>query len=348
MFAASDFAVDQFVMMESQVDLTVPPFQPSPLPPPDNVLTIGVQRGECGDYSNSYYLQQAEDNYKSGQASLGFGPPLRMRVGKCFAEFFGCRPREYGGAWDESLYGPADPLTGHMGDNATTIAATRADSDPNFDQKQLDGSLDCDAPLIVVSTPCDLPCWLSCAPALIQKAYCAVVDYAVQYCTFTQLGTCIAEAETPALAAACLSKLAATCTSSVILQVINVVISWFNLNPFGCAGCSATTPPGCAAPKHSPPCDQSECYTADGCCGPCDPPEPYDRGDPREPALIHSGSVETTPVDGPSSGLPIHPLDTPGFFVSNPHSREATIPVVPVMIAHPECFACSEGEEAEL
>jgi len=216
-------------------------------------------------------------------------------------------------------------------------------SNPCPDGYFLDPASETCVTTVPIPSGCVPPCWLSCAPLLIQEAYCAVVDYALQYCTFTGLAECVALAENPEAAGACLSKLAATCTSSVLLQVINAIVSWFQLNPFGCAGCGGTpTPTGCVAPEYGPPCKQGDCFHADGCCAPCDPPEPFHTPSRAQAPLGEHApqpadfSIRRSPTDG-------------AFFVTNPHSREATIPVVPMPVPHPACSACAgEPEEAEM
>jgi hypothetical protein len=156
---------NQVILLPSQnepVPLPVPPFQEAPLPPPQNTLSIPVvnQPGGCdgNDHGPVYFLGQAIRNYVEGaQNFFGCGAPLRMRVGNCFAEIFGCPKFSgdescYGAAWDYGTYGAADPLTGHMKE-ALASAGSIFDSDPNFDQKTLDGSLNCNQQLIVTPNP---------------------------------------------------------------------------------------------------------------------------------------------------------------------------------------------------
>jgi hypothetical protein len=145
--------------IEQCVPLPIPPFVPAPQP--NNVLTIPVQNqaqtGGCDreGHTAAFFLQTAITDFINGaQNYFGCGMPLRMTAGDCFAEIFGC-PRYHGdlacysGAWAENVYGPPDPLTGRLPGSAVP----RYDSDPNFDQKVLDGTLDCSAPLILTNPP---------------------------------------------------------------------------------------------------------------------------------------------------------------------------------------------------
>jgi hypothetical protein len=134
--------------------LQVPPFQPSPQQPPNNVLTIQSQiPSPCPPYSDPEYLTAAISDYEIKQARLGCGAPLRMVTGTCFAAIYGCPLFSgdvgcIGASWDETVNGPPQ-LDGSPPGPATL----RFDSDPNFDQKVLAGTLDCAAPLVITNPP---------------------------------------------------------------------------------------------------------------------------------------------------------------------------------------------------
>ena len=264
-------------------------------------------------------------------------------------------------AWSkgENLFGTNSPITFGLDQstkgwnlrfNEGTCAGQVCPTDPCPPGSYLDAATE-QCVQSVQGVPCKIPCWLSCAPALVQEAYCVVINYSLSRCSLSDALVCVGAlaidilaGDVLALTLTCLKRLLLSCVAGEVVSAINALIGWLELDPLAC-GCSPVSDPGCVAPEYAPPCNDGDCFTADGCCGPCDPPEPRAGGDPIEPGLTHSGSGGVTPVDGPSSGLPLHPLATPGFFVSNPHSREATIPVVPVLIAHPECFACNSADE---
>lgn len=138
--------------------LPIPPFQPSPLPPPNNVLVIPVPQpapGACDRFGKSSidFLTDAIDNYANSAFPI-CGPPLRMRTGDCWAEIYGC-PRFAGdetcgsGSYLGSLLSPGNPGLPHAPYGGTV----RHDTDPNYDQKVLAGTLNCAAPLIVFNDP---------------------------------------------------------------------------------------------------------------------------------------------------------------------------------------------------
>lgn len=348
---AAALTIPQIVCQGDQcTPFPIPPFQPSPLQPPNNVLEIPVPQpvqGACDSFGKTSidFLTDAIDDYANSAFPI-CGPPLRMRMGDCWAEVYGC-PRFAGdetcgsGAYLGKLLSPANPGLPFAPFGGTV----RHDTDPNYDQKVLDGTLDCAAPLIVVP-PCKIPCWVSCAPELVQQAYCTVVNYSSTHCSISDALVCVGALALDilsggelALTLTCLQKLLASCVAGEVVDAINALIGWLEVDPLAC-GCTPVVDPGCIAPEYAPPCNDGDCYTANGCCGPCDPPEPRAGGDPIEPGLTHSGAGGFDSIP-PSSSAPV--LATPGFFVSNPHSREATIPVVPVMIPHPECFACNSA-----
>lgn len=127
--------------------LPIPPFVPAPQPAPNNVLELAVKDPSC----STGFLRTAIVNYQSGIQFRNYPPPIRIRVGECFAEVFGCNEFQYGAAWDESIYGPPDPFNNHMQDSALVLARTQYDSNPNYDQQLLDGTLDCSSPLVVTA-----------------------------------------------------------------------------------------------------------------------------------------------------------------------------------------------------
>jgi hypothetical protein len=177
-------------------------------------------------------------------------------------------------------------------------------------------------------TPCVLPPWLSCAPSLITSAYCYLLNWIEESCNPTNVARCTAlllagtlDEDIPS----CLAELALTCTSAIVVQAINGLISWLQLNPFGCG---TTTGAGqCVAPAHLPPCGPNECFSADGCCGPCDPPLPYNNAGP----LIGGG------LGGGMGGLNQDALP----LIPTP----LTIPLPTTAIAVTACKECESGED---
>lgn len=124
--------------------------------------------------------------------------------------------------------------------------------------------------------PCIIPCWLSCAPAAVQGAYCSFVQLVNQTCSFSGLAECLAvlgaEEFNPDAFALCALELTAACGASIIGGLINSIIGWVGLNPFGCPGCTNAPPPQCPAGQYPPPCNRHPGDTLMADSGCCDPP----------------------------------------------------------------------------
>jgi hypothetical protein len=86
-------------------------------------------------------------------------------------------------------------------------------------------------------------------------------------------------------------------------------------------------PPSCPVGFHAPPCLASECFGADGCCGPCDPPLPYN----------NAGSLIGGGTGGGLGGInqdALQPVPTP-----------LSMPLPTQSIAVTACQECLTGDD---
>lgn len=142
--------------------LQAPPFQPSPLPPPNNVLVIPTHQQEsegdfCDPNNGRTMISYAEQNYLDNTAfkrsqGLDCSGPQRMVVGDCYAEFDGCELERDGTPTGRSCVGAAWRSGFGPRDRSFHIVH---DSDPNWDSELLRGSACPGTPLIIFNPPHD-------------------------------------------------------------------------------------------------------------------------------------------------------------------------------------------------
>lgn len=180
---------------------------------------------------------------------------------------------------------------------------------------------------------CELPTWLAGAPLFIQEAWCDVQRFGEQYCNSDALQACMLvcardTSETGASCFDCLAQWALSCTVLTVQNILNRSIQrvrdWWT------------------STKPQPP--------------PRDPPIPTSLDTGRltggnlrlSPGIVDSSIVEASflsTVRGPGSAN-IQSVN----FAGVPHAREGLVPMVPVMVANPNC-GCDEQsvfEEEEI
>ena len=211
---------------------------------------------------------------------------------------------------------------------------------------------------IPTSPLCPLPCWLSCAPGWLQAAYCAFVAYVIHTCTWTGLASCLAKLATdefdPTGTALCITEILGSCTSSVVVQAGNLIISWLGLNPFGCPGCTPSPSPKCrdGSTPTAPPCRKGMCFEGSpvsGCC-PCDPPLPYGGAGP----LTESGTQFSTESYWSAAPTPLGMALPAPVEIDEAAALTPTVPriIAPIMIPLPTagiavtaCSSCANDDD---
>ena len=214
--------------------------------PPENVLEIPPAIGQP-DSAQAFVFGCALDsngrNVEAGFCGVqvgSLGGPLRV---------MGLALDAYPASWQYvpgaascatiARWGFSDPNLPPIDPEAIAPPGILYDSNPTWRPSD-----DCESNSLEIFPPtCALPCWLSCAKPIVQQAYCAIVQYATARCTPVGLLECLALSATGKAGRFCLEELAATCASSVLLQVINFVVSAIDANPLGCPGCAPVASP---------------------------------------------------------------------------------------------------------
>lgn len=150
----------QVVCANQECDtLPQPLFPPAPQPAPNNVLTIPVQNQNTNICDAGQLLNDAINDFQAINPEQGRDcVPTHMVVGDCFAEIDGCDSS--GRTCTALAIGPNAPAC--MQDNTCTAndlapSNWRFNSDPNFDQKLLDGTACSLPPLVVTANPNNPP-----------------------------------------------------------------------------------------------------------------------------------------------------------------------------------------------
>jgi hypothetical protein len=335
--------------------LPVPPFVPAPLPPPNNVLVIpNLNPVQTNFLPPSLDCTKALDDawaaFDANYGPNGFQQctPSHIVVSTCGATVEGC--------YYDAFYGAQ--RCGSAVGSGTIIY----DSDPTWNEKFDNGQI-CNPnpppPLQINNSPtCVLPCWLQCAPALVQSAWCDIAQFAATECPTTVQKCFLAfalatdpEVDIPALLE-CLGSLLLACGVGLVLTAITVVMAYFNFNPLSCPQCVVNKCRDGSTPV-APPCAKGLCFEgapASGCC-PCDPPLPYGGSGP-----LVAGSFHSTESYWSAAPTPLGmPLPAP-IAVDEAAAITPTVPTIiaPLMVPLPTsgiavtaCSSCANGDEID-